>query len=89
MAPDIEQRIEADFGPGALNGIAPVLAPLFESSGGERIARCVLILAAGDIAKLRHFATQARQDFRDVIYWAEYDAQGRIRDCGKPFPCLI
>lgn len=89
MAPDIEQRIEADFGPGAANGILPLLSPLLETPGGERIARCVLILAKGDIARLRHFLLQAQADYRDVIYWAEYDSKMRVRDCSLPFPCLI
>ncbi|HEY1552483.1 MAG TPA: hypothetical protein VGG28_31865 [Kofleriaceae bacterium] len=47
-----------------LDGVVPELA---------RVARCVIFLAAGDPAKLVQFADAARLDYRDVIWWAEYD----------------
>ncbi|MBT8471125.1 MAG: hypothetical protein HKN14_05290 [Marinicaulis sp.] len=33
--------------------------------------RAVLMLAKGDADKAIYFAGRARQDFRDVIYWAQ------------------
>ncbi len=45
----------------------------------------MIFLAEGDIGKLRHFVTQAVDDFRDVIYWAEYGPNGQVRDFSKPF----
>lgn len=47
--------------------------------------RCVIVLAGGDIEKLRHYVEQALMDYRDVIYWAEYDAERRIADHNEPF----
>jgi hypothetical protein len=47
-----------------LDGVVPELA---------RVARCVVVLAGGDPAKLAHFVAAARLDHRDVIWWAEYD----------------
>lgn len=85
---DIVARIEHDFGTGALTGVADVLAPLLASDRAgehERLVRSVLVLAAGDLAKLRHYVAQAVMDYRDVIYWAEYDGTGRIADYGQPF----
>lgn len=88
LAPDIGARIERDFGAGALAGIESVLQPLLTGDRpGEldRIVRCVIVLAAGDVAALRHNVEQALLDYRDVIYWAEYDANGRTADYGQPF----
>jgi hypothetical protein len=85
---DIAARIERDYGSGAYSGIVAVLQPLTDGDRpGERdrVVRCVLVLAAGDIAKLRHYVGQAVMDYRDVIYWAEYDATSRIADYNHPF----
>jgi hypothetical protein len=38
----------------------------------ERVQLAVLKLSGGDIEKLRHNLEVARQDYRDVLYWAEY-----------------
>ncbi|HEY3801266.1 MAG TPA: hypothetical protein VGL61_01615 [Kofleriaceae bacterium] len=38
-----------------------------------RVARCVLYLAGGDPEKLVQLVVAARTDYRDVIWWAEYD----------------
>ena len=82
---DIVARIEREFGAGARAGIELVLQPMLESGDAWRVVRCVLVLAAGDIARLRHYVEQATRDYRDVIYWAEYDASGRIADYTQPF----
>jgi hypothetical protein len=47
-----------------LDGVVPELA---------RVARCVMFLAGGDPVKLAQFTAAARLDYRDVIWWAEYD----------------
>ena len=38
----------------------------------ERVQLAVLKLSGGDIERLRHGLDVARQDYRDVLYWAEY-----------------
>ncbi len=38
----------------------------------ERVQLAILKLSGGDIEKLRHDLDVARQDYRDVLYWAEY-----------------
>ncbi len=86
MEPDIAAKIAMDFGEGSLAGVALALAPLDEAKTGPRIVRCVVFLANGDMSKLRHFVGQAVKDYRDVIYWAEYDPAGRTRDFNQPFP---
>jgi hypothetical protein len=50
------------------------------------VLRCVVHLAGGDLARLVHCSDRARLDWRDVIYWAEYDSVDRqVRDFNQPF----
>jgi hypothetical protein len=88
LTPDIEIRVAADFTPEQRNETLSILELLDEELGGGnyRVLRCVLFLARGDLARLVHFADRARSDWRDVIYWAEYDDQDRqVRDFNQPF----
>jgi hypothetical protein len=38
----------------------------------DRVRRAILTLADGDLTRLQHFTERARQDYRDVLMWAEY-----------------
>lgn len=38
----------------------------------ERVQRAILTLSGGDVGKLSHNVAVALQDYRDVLYWAEY-----------------
>jgi hypothetical protein len=82
---DVEARIAAEF-PHAPP--AAILA-LLEGYGGtekSRVARCILHLARGDTDRLRELVASANTDSRDVIYWAEYDRDGRrVREFDRPF----
>lgn len=84
---DIRKRLEADFGPGGANGWATELERAAREIDGVdlRVLRCAIFLAAGDVEKLRHNLEVAEQDWRDLIYWAEYDANGQVRDFHQPF----
>jgi len=88
MTPDIEARIDADFVMAQRMDALGILRQLESDLGKEtsRILRCVVFLARGDLERLAHFANQARADYRDVIYWAEYDERDRhLRDFNSPF----
>jgi hypothetical protein len=37
-----------------------------------RVQFAILRLSEGDLSKLYHYADAATQDYRDVLYWAEY-----------------
>lgn len=84
--PDIEVKIKEQYGgniPEVLN-----LLNLINSNdaGGYRVIRCVLALAQGNMNKLKELTELASKDWRDVIYWAEYDKSGnQIADYTKPF----
>ena len=83
--PDIAARIEQDFGSGAQGRICSVLQPVLDHGLGNRVVRCILVLSRGDLGRLQHNVHQALLDYRDVIYWAEYDATRRTFDFNRPF----
>jgi len=85
LEPDITQQIEKEFSSTLSSSVRETLAPLEAVPEFQRVARCVLFLAGGDEDKLAHFVTAALSDYRDVIWWAEYDGQEeRVRDFARP-----
>lgn len=82
---DIVAKIAADF---AAEPIDRILALLDAYQGVEkaRVLRCVLHLANGNLGQLRQLVGNAKTDYRDVIYWAEYDRDDRqVHDFHLPF----
>ncbi|MBK7898738.1 MAG: hypothetical protein KA603_03315 [Azonexus sp.] len=78
-------RIAADF---PHPSPAPLLALLAQYEGPERlrVLRCIIHLAKGNRERLLDALASARTDYRDVIYWAEYEGGSRrIRDLTRPF----
>jgi hypothetical protein len=85
---DIESRISSDFPEEDRVSALDVIRSLAAQIDREvpRILRCVLFLSRGELPLLAYNAEQARLDYRDVIYWAEYDEQDRqVRDFNQPF----
>jgi len=90
LTPDIRDRIADDFGADAASAVATVLERERSASPDlftDRILRCAVHAAAGDLDTLRRALDLARIDYRDLIVWAEYDnAFGdRKRDLTRPF----
>lgn len=50
----------------------------------NRVQLAIITLSEGDVDKLRHFVAAAKQDYRDVLWWAEYprdrDSQTELED---------
>ena len=85
LAVDILERIAREF-PESTQQAQLDLSELATSCiNGQRVVRCVLHLASGDQGKLDHFIQAAREDERDVIWWAEYDEDEHVRDFIKEF----
>ena len=89
---DIRKRVARDFGAGApeVLGELEQLSAAFREAGSSapaaRVIRCVVHLAKGNREDLRHYLQAARADWRDVIYWAEHDEDGRrANDFGVAF----
>lgn len=66
----LESESERLFGKGAWNGVWKVISHY--QPPDLRISRAILKLSEGKIDLLQHYTTQAVEDFRDVLYWAEY-----------------
>ena len=81
---DIREHVRVTF-PDDGAAVEAILADL-ES---PRVVRCVLHLAGQDLDKLRRMHHAAQQDWRDVIWWAEYDhphnPEVQIHDFNRPF----
>jgi hypothetical protein len=87
LPPDILARIAADYPPEDRPGIIEALLVLTEvTREPERVARCVLFVADGDLEEFERMIELARTDYRDTVVAAEYDhADRRLRDLSKPF----
>jgi hypothetical protein len=98
--PDIKSRIVNDFG-----GYAEEASRLIEeailnddnfqsnnivSFNSHRIIRCIIFLADKNIEALKGYIGKAKEDPRDVMFWAEYINHGdknplHVWDFSNPF----
>lgn len=82
---DVAAKLEADF---PNEDLVTIQGLLDDYTGKERlrVIRCVVQLAEGNPDRLLHFIRAAKTDYRDVIYWAEYNRNDqRIHDFNQPF----
>lgn len=72
---DVKAMAEAMF-PNEAPGVITSILDEYGTEGHElerdRVQRAVLVLSVGDIDKLLHNVNVAKQDYRDVLMWAEY-----------------
>lgn len=87
MLPDIRARVASDFQLADHEQALEILQRLGDDLDGDnaRVLRCVVFLSRGELPLLVHYADRARCDWRDVVYWAEYDEKGRqASDFNRP-----
>ena len=74
---DIQQRIKHDFNDSADKAIDILGNAILKTDylKTDRIIRCIVFLANGDLNKLKKFIDNAIIDTRDVMLWAEYEEQ--------------
>jgi hypothetical protein len=85
LAPDIERKLTGDCPADSIPAVVRALAT-YEGPERNRVIRCIVYLVAGDTQRTSHYVGVANQDYRDVIYWAEYDSDDRkVRDFNEPF----
>jgi len=90
---DIQQRIIHDFQDSSDKAIEILDKAISQTDylRTDRVIRCIVFLANGDIDKLKKYIDNAIFDTRDVMFWAEYDNRDsfqnakRIRDFNKTF----
>jgi hypothetical protein len=91
---DISKRIKSDFGEASdkafkvLNDAVEIINYIET----DRIIRCIIFLAAGNVEALNKYIDAAIIDARDVMLWAEYEYSGggdfnykRLHDFNKTF----
>ncbi len=80
---DIVERLEADFGQDEYHAALKLLR---DSGYTGRIARCIVVAAAGSLDALQKQIRLAGIDYRDVILAGEYNAEMQhIRDLRASF----
>ena len=85
---DVRARLLRDY-PGETHFEAMRLVEAL--SFDARVLRSIVYLAAGDFEQLERLARRAELDWRDVVFWAEYedhDAEQphRVRTMDDPLP---
>ncbi len=90
---DITERINTDFGERAIEATKLIFDAITknENLNTDRVIRCIIYLAKGDLTDLIKYIESATIDTREVIFWAEYTGIAeakiprRLRDFNKTF----
>lgn len=90
---DIVNRINADFGENANLATTMLIDAITKVDylKTDRIIRCIIFLAKGNLTDLNKYIETATFDTRDVMLWAEYEGlkenekPKRVRDFNKTF----
>ena len=85
---DVRARLLREY-PGETHFEAIRLVESLECS--PRVLRSIVYLAAGDFDQLARFARASEIDWRDVVFWAEYEDHlaeepRRVRSMEEPLP---
>ena len=86
ISEDVRARLLRDY-PGETHFEAVRLVEALHCTA--RVLRSIVYLAAGDFTELERFARAAEIDWRDVVFWAEYEDHAaeeprRVRSMGEP-----
>ena len=90
---DIIERISADFGNDANKATTTLIEAInkVDYLKTDRVIRCIIFLAKGNLIDLNKYIETATFDTRDVMLWAEYEKLSgdlnykRLRDFNKTF----
>ena len=90
VARDIRHRIARDFRPADARALLSNIAAQRAAAPDvffDRVVRCVVYVANGDLPTAERAIAMALADWRDLIVWAEYDNKfaDRLRDLSVPF----
>lgn len=90
---DINEKIRTDFGENSSKATTMLLEAInkVEYLKTDRVIRCIIFLAKGNLTDLNKYIETATFDTRDVMLWAEYEGlkenekPKRVRDFNKTF----
>ncbi|BBB29847.1 hypothetical protein [Neptunomonas japonica] len=88
IAIDIQHKLTLDFGsemPFAKDEVEALYAAT-NWRISDKMIRSIIYLAKGDITSLKNTIQRTRQDYKDVLWQAEYDrGDEQLRDFNKTF----
>lgn len=90
---DINTKIQTDFGENETKAKTILIAAInkVDYLKTDRVIRCIIFLAKGNLTDLENYIEAATYDTRDVMLWAEYEGlkenenPKRVRDFNKTF----
>ncbi len=84
---DIIARIERDFPRSEDEKLVSGILSSLQTNERDRVIRCILFAAAGDVKKIGELESLAKIDYRDVIMAGEYEypSHKRLRDLSEQF----
>ena len=90
---DIIERINTDFEESANKATTMLIDAItnVDYLKTDRVIRCIIFLAKGNLTDLKRYIETATYDTRDVMLWAEYEGlkenenPKRMRDFNKTF----
>jgi len=90
LSKDIKLEIQKSFKQRSKDAADLIQKQFTDNKMSNRIIRCVIFLAEGDLEKLEHYIKIAKTDYRDVIFMAEYIEHEkkhpkRLRDFNRSF----
>jgi hypothetical protein len=90
LARDIWGKVNKDFETPEEAALAlSVLADFVDQNrelSSDRLVRCIVFLADGDLDRLEEALDLAKKDYRDLTVRAEYNEKNeRVRDLAHPF----
>jgi hypothetical protein len=94
-AADVNRAVAAAFAEGVREGALAALKR-YRWHERSRVQLAIVVLARGDPAEVRRLVRAANEDYRDVLFWAEYPEESgtgtrrglaaRYRRLGVPVP---
>jgi hypothetical protein len=90
---DIIARLNFEFGESASDATTMLIDAIQKADylKTDRVIRCIIFLAKGNLTELNKYIETATFDTRDVMFWAEYEGlkenenPKRVRDFNKTF----
>lgn len=70
------RKVESDFDSSAQANIAETLSS-YNGNERERVQLDILRLAGGNNVEVSALVYEANQDYRNIIFWAEYSKESR------------
>lgn len=84
---DIVRRVKKDFAEADVDVALAILEEVKaeDPTWSDRLARCAVYQAQGDLGQLRLAIAIGKRDWRDLIVGAEYKGKERVRDFNRRF----